>query len=77
MGRSAEMWQEQQEQEQEAGNEQQFELSEMLFQMGVYMQEVQRAEMESDMPEHKRTGYAERMAEQADMQRKARREGGA
>lgn len=75
MGRSAEMWQEQQ--EREAGDEQQFELSEMLFQMGVYMNQVRLAEMEADMPEHKRTGYAERMAEQADYLRKARRENGA
>lgn len=29
---------------------------------------------EQDMPAHKRSGYAERMAEQADMRRKEQRE---
>lgn len=29
---------------------------------------------EADLPEHKRSGYAERMNEQADMRRKAERE---
>jgi len=75
MGRSAEMWQEQQ--EREAGDEQQYDLGEMLFEMGVYMNQVRLAEMERDMEPHKRTGYAERMAEQADYERKARRENGA
>jgi hypothetical protein len=69
------MWQEQQ--EREAGDEQQYDLCEMLFEMGVYMQEVQRAEMERDMEPHKRGDYTERLYEIADVQRKARRENGA
>jgi hypothetical protein len=71
MGRSAEMWQEQQ----EAAEQQPDTLAEELWQLGCAMNAARVAEIEADIPAHKRGGYAERLYEIADMQRKARREG--
>ena len=72
MGRSAEMWQEQQ----EAAEQQEDTLAEELWQLGCAMNAARVEEMEADMPAHKRTGYTDRLYEIADMQRKARRENG-
>jgi hypothetical protein len=70
MGRSAEMWQD----AQEAG-QQQDTLAEELWQLGCSMNAARVAEIEADIPAHKRDGYVERLYEIADMQRKARMEG--
>ena len=72
MGRSAEMWQD----AQEAAEQQEDTLAEELWQLGCAMNAARVAEMEADMPAHKRGGYTERLYEIADMQRKARRENG-
>ena len=72
MGRSAEMWQDQQ----EAAGQQEDTLAEELWQLGCAMNAARVAEIEADMPAHKRGGYTERLYEIADMQRKARRENG-
>ena len=63
MGRSAEMWQDMQDAEQEANQAQ-------------YMAECEQAEAEQDMEPHKRTGYFEMMCDMADHQRKWIRENG-
>ena len=72
MGRSAEMWQD----AQEAAEQQEDTLAEELWQLGCAMNAARVAEMEADMPAHKRGGYTERLYEIADMQRKARRDDG-
>ena len=61
MGRSAEAWQEQQEEMQE---------------MEQAHQEWEQQQAEQDMPAHKRSGYFEMMCDMADMQRKWIRENG-
>jgi hypothetical protein len=72
------MWQEQQEQQQEVDQgQQQDTLAEELWQLGCAMNSQRLAEIDADMEPHKRTGYAERMYEQADMRRKELRENGA
>ena len=72
MGRSAEMWQD----AQEAAEQQEDTLAEELWQLGCAMNAARVAEIEADMPAHKRGGYTERLYEIADMQRKARMENG-
>ena len=66
------MWQD----AQEAAEQQEDTLAEELWQLGCAMNAARVAEMEADMPAHKRGGYTERLYEIADMQRKARRENG-
>ena len=61
MGRSAEMWQEQQEEMQV---------------MEQAHQEWEQQQAEQDMEPHKRTGYFEMMCDMADHQRKWLRENG-
>lgn len=52
-------------------------LGEMVFQLGCYLNRAYVAEMQADLPPHKRGNYLERFYEIADMQRKARRENAA
>ena len=90
MGRSAEMWFDAQEQQQEDGQQQDAEMEEAyaeyvavkinstddLFNLMCAMNVLRLEEIERDMEPHKRSGYGEMMAEQADMRRKAKRENG-
>ena len=88
MGRSAEMWQEQQEREQDQAEfdaevtAQQdthyvvLRTEDDLFGLMCAMNQARLEEIERDMEPHKRTGYGERMAEHADMRRKEKRENG-
>jgi chemotaxis protein histidine kinase CheA len=84
------MWQDAQEQQQDDGQQQDAEMEEAyaeyvavrlngvddLFNLMCAMNQARLEEIERDMEPHKRSGYGERMAEQADMQRKAKRENG-